>query len=283
MILLDIHANLIVDLRAERHPVGTDLGPVQNPWEVTRAPRYCNHRPALVCHRSRVCSRSGCSCRTRTDRSSSWSSATAAPAAASSSGSRTGLRRSTRSFPFEFAIMVGDNLYGGEGPTDFRRKFEEPYKPLLDAGVKFYAALGNHDDPTQRFYKNFNMNGERFYTFKAPKTGLDAARAAHASSRSTATTCRRSRCLAREGAEGERLRLEDPLLPSSALLVRREARLRRGAARAARAAVREVRRGRGLRRPRALLRTAQAAEGHHLLRQRQRREAAQGATSASPA
>ncbi len=77
-------------------------------------------------------------------------------------------------FPFEFAIMVGDNLYGGEGASDYRRKFEEPYKPLLDAGVKFYAALGNHDDPTQRFYKHFNMNGERFYTFKAPKKGLDA-------------------------------------------------------------------------------------------------------------
>jgi predicted phosphodiesterase len=77
-------------------------------------------------------------------------------------------------FPFEFAIMVGDNLYGAEGSSDYRRKFEEPYKPLLDAGVKFYAALGNHDDPTQRFYKNFNMNGEKFYTFKAPKKGVDA-------------------------------------------------------------------------------------------------------------
>jgi predicted phosphodiesterase len=77
-------------------------------------------------------------------------------------------------FPFEFAIMVGDNLYGRESARDFQRKFEEPYKPLLDAGVKFYAALGNHDDPTQRFYKNFNMNGERFYTFMAPKKGVDA-------------------------------------------------------------------------------------------------------------
>ena len=94
-------------------------------------------------------------------------------------------------FPFEFAIMLGDNMYGGEGPSDFRRKFEEPYKPLLDAGVKFYAALGNHDDPTQRFYKIFNMNGERFYTFKAPKQGLDLP-AARGSSRSTATTCRRN-------------------------------------------------------------------------------------------
>jgi len=32
--------------------------------------------------------------------------------------------------------------------------------------VKFYAALGNHDDPTQVNYKLFNMNGERYYSFK---------------------------------------------------------------------------------------------------------------------
>jgi len=69
-------------------------------------------------------------------------------------------------FPFEFAIMLGDNLYGSEKSRDYERKFERPYKPLLDAGVKFYAALGNHDDPNQRFYKPFNMNGERYYSFK---------------------------------------------------------------------------------------------------------------------
>jgi predicted phosphodiesterase len=69
-------------------------------------------------------------------------------------------------FPFDFAIMLGDNLYGSERPGDYKQKFEIPYKPLLDAGVKFYAALGNHDDPSQRMYKPFNMNGERFYTFK---------------------------------------------------------------------------------------------------------------------
>jgi DNA repair exonuclease SbcCD nuclease subunit len=75
-------------------------------------------------------------------------------------------------YPFEFTLMLGDNLYGGEGAGDYRRKFEEPYKPLLDAGVKFYAALGNHDDPTQSLYKPFNMNGERFYSFKGPKGGV---------------------------------------------------------------------------------------------------------------
>ena len=72
-------------------------------------------------------------------------------------------------FPFTFALMLGDNLYGSERPTDFASKFERPYKPLLDAGVKFYAALGNHDDPNQRFYKLFNMNSERFYSFKPPE------------------------------------------------------------------------------------------------------------------
>ena len=51
-------------------------------------------------------------------------------------------------FPFEFVIMVGDNMYGSERPQDFMRKFELPYKPMLDAKIPFYASLGNHDDPT---------------------------------------------------------------------------------------------------------------------------------------
>jgi len=45
-------------------------------------------------------------------------------------------------------------------------KFERPYKPLLDANISFYAALGNHDDPNQRFYKNFGMGGKRYYTYQ---------------------------------------------------------------------------------------------------------------------
>lgn len=66
---------------------------------------------------------------------------------------------STRqTFPFDFVIMLGDDIYGGSGPKDFEKKFEVPYKPMLDAGVKFYASLGNHDNPSERFYKIFNMN-----------------------------------------------------------------------------------------------------------------------------
>jgi len=68
---------------------------------------------------------------------------------------------------FDFVIMLGDNIYGSHHPNDFTQKFELPYKPMLDAGVKFYAALGNHDDPNdERLYKPFNMGGERYYAFK---------------------------------------------------------------------------------------------------------------------
>ncbi len=73
-----------------------------------------------------------------------------------------------QSFKYEIVVLVGDNLYGSERPQDFKKKFEEPYKPLLDAGVKFYASLGNHDAREQRFYKPFNMDGKLYYTF-SPK------------------------------------------------------------------------------------------------------------------
>jgi len=75
-------------------------------------------------------------------------------------------------FPFDFVIMMGDNLYGGNGPKDYDKKFAIPYKPLTDAGVKFYASLGNHDDPSERFYKPFNMGGERYYSFKPANSSV---------------------------------------------------------------------------------------------------------------
>jgi predicted phosphodiesterase len=71
-----------------------------------------------------------------------------------------------RRFPFTFAIMLGDNIYGAERPQDFRRKFELPYSVLLESAVEFHAALGNHDDPNQRYYKPFNLGGDRYRTFK---------------------------------------------------------------------------------------------------------------------
>lgn len=70
-------------------------------------------------------------------------------------------------FKYTFVITVGDNLYGRQQARDFVKKFEEPYKALLDDGVKFYAALGNHDIREQPSYKLFNMEGKLFYTFNA--------------------------------------------------------------------------------------------------------------------
>jgi len=76
------------------------------------------------------------------------------------------METSRQSFPFEFVIMLGDNIYGGNSARDYAAKFERPYKALLDAGVLFYGALGNHDSPNQRLYKPFNMNGQQYYTYR---------------------------------------------------------------------------------------------------------------------
>jgi len=68
-------------------------------------------------------------------------------------------------FPFTMVIMLGDNIYGRQGPQDFVNKFQRPYAALLSAGVLFYASLGNHDSPNNRLYEGFNMGGQRYYTF----------------------------------------------------------------------------------------------------------------------
>jgi hypothetical protein len=68
-------------------------------------------------------------------------------------------------FPFDFVVMLGDNIYGGHSAREFASEFEQPDKDLLDAGVKFYASLGNHDDPTEVLYKPFNMGGQKYYAY----------------------------------------------------------------------------------------------------------------------
>ncbi len=68
-------------------------------------------------------------------------------------------------FPFEMVIIVGDVIQGNPEPGDFFDRFEKPFGPLIEAGVRFYAALGNHDNQSIRFYKPWNMAGERYYSF----------------------------------------------------------------------------------------------------------------------
>jgi hypothetical protein len=73
------------------------------------------------------------------------------------------------SFPFDLVLALGDNMYGRQQPQDFVEKFEQPYAKLLQAGVVFQAALGNHDRPENRSYAAYNMGGERYYTFVRPR------------------------------------------------------------------------------------------------------------------
>jgi hypothetical protein len=68
-------------------------------------------------------------------------------------------------FAFGHVIMLGDNTYNGGNPQAMVTKFSQPYRLLLEAGVKFYAALGNHDDPLERAYPPFNMGNQRYYTY----------------------------------------------------------------------------------------------------------------------
>lgn len=73
--------------------------------------------------------------------------------------------RFRQQFPFELVLMLGDNFYGAQRPSDLALKFERPYKLLLDAGVRFQAALGNHDEPGSVNYPPLNMGGHRYYSF----------------------------------------------------------------------------------------------------------------------
>ena len=60
-------------------------------------------------------------------------------------------------FKYDVVLLLGGNVHGGARPQDFVKKFEAPYKRLLEGGVAFHAVLGDEDSREQRFYKNFNM------------------------------------------------------------------------------------------------------------------------------
>jgi hypothetical protein len=77
-------------------------------------------------------------------------------------------------FPFDFVLMLGDNIYDRHTPQDYIDKFETPYAALLDAGVTFHAAIGNHDDDAQVFYSKFNMGGTRYHTFRKSERRIEA-------------------------------------------------------------------------------------------------------------
>ena len=55
------------------------------------------------------------------------------------------MQRANAANHWEFVLMLGDNIYETGNPADFERKFKRIYRPLMEAGVKFHATLGNHD------------------------------------------------------------------------------------------------------------------------------------------
>ncbi|MFQ5696203.1 MAG: metallophosphoesterase, partial [Terriglobia bacterium] len=75
-------------------------------------------------------------------------------------------------------LMLGDNIYGGlfgrggGHKKDFEKKFDRPYAALLERGVRFRAALGNHDDAHRHgqdeidSYERFHIDGPLgYYSF----------------------------------------------------------------------------------------------------------------------
>ena len=95
-------------------------------------PRTCGARPrppSASCHRHPAPWR----CRSAPARSASRSSATRAAAIDGSRKSPGRWWPGGRSFPSTFVLMLGDNIYGGQHAADYERKFEEPYRALLDA------------------------------------------------------------------------------------------------------------------------------------------------------
>jgi len=75
-------------------------------------------------------------------------------------------------FDFSFVLMLGDNMYAAGTPADYADRFERPYQPLLDKGVVFYAANGNHDPKNILDYPLYNMRGNRYYTFTRKEGAL---------------------------------------------------------------------------------------------------------------
>jgi hypothetical protein len=84
--------------------------------------------------------------------------------------------------PYQNVLTVGDNIYGttfgfvkatmGGNQSLFPLRFDKHYKPLMDQGVKFYAALGNHDVITNKGRdeisdkSRFNiLSDEGYYSF----------------------------------------------------------------------------------------------------------------------
>ena len=87
-------------------------------------------------------------------------------------GTAAEMARWRERFDFSFVLMLGDNMYAAGTPDDYAARFERPYQPLLEKGVTFFAANGNHDPPNILDYPLYNMHGNRYYTFARSEGAL---------------------------------------------------------------------------------------------------------------
>ena len=174
-----------------------------------------------------------------------------------------------RQFPFDFVIMLGDNLYGSQNAAGLRDQVRGPVQAAARRGREVLRVARQPRQP--------EATASTSRATWAASATTRSRRTTSASSCSTPTTSIRSSATG-SSSELQELdrRLEDRLLPSPALLIGAPPRLADRPARRPRAAVREVRRQRRVRRPRPLLRADQAAAGHLLLRRGIGRPAAPG-------
>jgi hypothetical protein len=146
LILRDVDADLVVDLMVDAFPDLPPAGAVRAP--PMEGPRG---RPAPLFALPGL---SGSTTFALIGDSGSGDAAQTAVANAM-------LRYFTTARRFSFVLMLGDNLYD----DDYENEFTVPYAGLLERGVLFYAALGNHDRDQEKHYKPFHMGGRRYYAF----------------------------------------------------------------------------------------------------------------------
>ena len=121
-------------------------------------------------------------------------------------------------FPYEFAIMLGDNMYGSRAAAGLRARSSSGRSSRCSTPrSRSMRRSAITTIPNQRFYKNFDMGGKRYYTYQKKDVALLRARQQLHGPGPAA--------LARGGAVEVELEVEDRLLPSSALFVGRPARI----------------------------------------------------------
>ena len=145
LILRDVDANVVVDFVPDAFPATPPVEP---------APRATASSPAAASFFAVPQIRGGTVFAVMGD-SGSGDQAQQAIAAAL-------LKYFTDARRFGFVLMLGDNLYH----DDYQGEFMTPYKPLLDRGVSFYAALGNHDRDLEEHFAPFHMQDQDHYTFE---------------------------------------------------------------------------------------------------------------------